>query len=128
MLAHLHHSWLAQVRCISKQDQPVVEHTLWGEGLAICVGSQIGGEAKGLIDGWVGLQDKHGGWGQPRHGLASYSGHPTVPPTLVLGTVSPQGVWAPGGITGGDHMGIEAAQAVGMIWVASVCSAVPQSL
>merc|ERR1711936_1161385 len=52
----------------------MVEHAL-GEGLASGVGPQVGGEAEGLVDGQVGLDDKHGG----ARGLSLLE-HVTSPP------------------------------------------------
>ena len=46
----------------SRKDLPVVKHAL-GEGLASCVGPEVGGEPEGLVDGQVGLDDEHGGAG-----------------------------------------------------------------
>ena len=59
---------------VSGKDLPMVEHAL-GEGLASGVGPQVGGEAEGLVDGQVGLDDEHGGaWG------LSLLEHVTSPP------------------------------------------------
>lgn len=46
-----HHlvGWLVCGRGLRGQDLLVVEHAL-GEGLAACVGPQVGSEAKGLVD------------------------------------------------------------------------------
>ena len=43
---------------IAGHDLPVIEHALW-EGLASGVGSQVSGEAEGLVDRQVGLDDEH---------------------------------------------------------------------
>ena len=44
------------------KDLPVVKHALW-ESLASSVGPQVSCEAKGLVDGQVGLDHEHGGTG-----------------------------------------------------------------
>ena len=44
------------------KDLPVVKHALW-ESLAPGVGPQVSCEAKGLVDGQVGLDHEHGGAG-----------------------------------------------------------------
>ena len=44
------------------KDLPVVKHALW-ESLASSVGPQVSCEAKGLVDGQVGLDNEHGGAG-----------------------------------------------------------------
>ena len=58
----------------SRKNLPVVEHALW-EGLASSVGPQVSGEAEGLVDRQVGLDDEHGG----ARGL-SFLEHVTSPP------------------------------------------------
>ena len=53
----------ALAQWISWENLPVVKHAL-GEGLATGVGSQVSGEAEGLVDRQVGLDDEHGcSWG-----------------------------------------------------------------
>ena len=64
---------------ISGEDLPVVKHAL-REGLAAGVGSQVGGEAEGLVDGQVGLDNEHGGsWGL---GLLEHMASPSVQHTV----------------------------------------------
>ena len=63
----------------SRKNLPVVEHALW-EGLASSVGPQVSGEAEGLVDRQVGLDNKHGGsWGL---GLLEHVASPSVQHTV----------------------------------------------
>ena len=64
---------------VSGQDLPVVEHAL-REGLAAGVGPQVGGEAEGLVDRQVGLDDEHGGAGRLR--LLEHVTSPSVQHTV----------------------------------------------
>ena len=64
-LAHLRHHLTGAagvVKRVTRQDLPVVKHTL-GEGLVTYVGPQVSSEAEGLIDRKVGLHNKHRGAG-----------------------------------------------------------------
>ena len=78
----------------SRKNLPVVEHALW-EGLASSVGPQVSGEAEGLVDRQVGLDDEHGGAGGLR--LLEHVASPSVQHTVdtsdsVLGTLNAEGV------------------------------------
>ena len=61
------------------KDLPVVKHAL-REGLAASVGSQVSGEAEGLVDGQVGLHHEHGGAGGL--GLLEHVTSPSVEHTV----------------------------------------------
>ena len=50
---------VVELERIAAHDLPVVEDALW-ERLAARVRAQIGGEAEGLVDWQVGLDDEHG--------------------------------------------------------------------
>ena len=63
----------------SRKNLPVVEHALW-EGLASSVGPQVSGEAEGLVDRQVGLDDEHGGAGGLR--LLEHVTSPSVQHTV----------------------------------------------
>ena len=63
----------------SRKNLPVVEHALW-EGLAPSVGPQVSGEAEGLVDRQVGLDDEHGGAGGLR--LLEHVTSPSVQHTV----------------------------------------------
>ena len=63
----------------SRKNLPVVEHALW-EGLASSVGPQVSGEAEGLVDRQVGLDDEHGGAGRLR--LLEHVTSPSVQHTV----------------------------------------------
>ena len=63
----------------SRKNLPMVEHALW-EGLASSVGPQVSGEAEGLVDRQVGLDDEHGGAGGLR--LLEHVTSPSVQHTV----------------------------------------------
>ena len=55
-------NWREREKLTARHDLPMIEHRL-GEGLALCVTPEIGGEAEGLHDGQVRLDGEHGGSG-----------------------------------------------------------------
>lgn len=68
--------WLgASLTWVSRQDLPVVKHTL-REGLSSSVGTQVSGESEGLVDRQVGLYHEH--WSSGNLGLFEYVSTTTV--------------------------------------------------